>query len=169
MPYLYQHDNIFGFYTSILRHRFNELGRLQDALIDALNRREYLPKYVLVIPDEAIIKAVKFDFPGITQQLERCVKWYNQKILRELESRKEVLTKIRPGAVDATEPCIIWIELFYRPGMSYFVRNNIGKFNKGINEVATADMNTKVLNIKTLSNQDFDFHGNLSAIGQTHF
>ena len=170
-PFLYQYFNVFGFYTSILYDRNNPLARLMNTLTEALNRRNPLPRYIIVIPDTAFIQAIKFDnLPGITLQLERMVKWYNTQITRELASREEALKKSRPGAVDdRIRPIIIWVELFEKPLQPAYIRFNRNKFNKGINEMAMEnDSCVKVMEITTLRPTDFDFHGNLTDTGKTH-
>ena len=55
-------------------------ARIINALIEGLNTFEYLPKYLIVIPDLDVIKDVKeFDF-GIYKALSAIMNWLTRQI-----------------------------------------------------------------------------------------
>ena len=60
-PFMFRFYNVFCFYTSLLKARYNGLIRLQESLIDAFNRCIYLPKFIIVLPDVAILETINLD------------------------------------------------------------------------------------------------------------
>ena len=73
VPFLFEQFNVFSFYTSLLHSRYNALIRLQEALIEGLNRRAVMPQLILMIPHVSILNHVQFDLLGITHQLSQCI------------------------------------------------------------------------------------------------
>ena len=122
-----------------------------------------------MIPHVSILNHVRFDLPGITHQLSRSINWFAIQIDRELAARAEKLKNIRPGAVSSEETVIIWMELFESPLQNRFLRLNRNKFNKGVNDMALQHTNVKVMEIKSLSQRDFDFQGNLTYQSKMNF
>ena len=91
-PFMIEQFNISGFHTSVLKNRRNVLLCIIDALIDGLSTKQFLPKFILVIPDHDIIDMLGFDEPGFTAQIERCVSWLAKNFTRDIENQKDVLT-----------------------------------------------------------------------------
>ena len=150
-PFLYKQFNIFYFYNSWLLYRKNALARTFDAFMDGLDRRPFLPRYILVVLDMDFITMIADELKGksgLTAQLQRVVDWLALHMEREIEARIEYLSKKRPGAVDDHETQIIWVEMFERPGALENQDHN--KFNKCINEMAVRRKNTHILRIETL-------------------
>ena len=74
-PYIYDMYNLFYFFTSPLNFGNNTLLQINNAFIEAINRRDQLPKFIIIVLDCDLIDMInRFDF-GITAELEQCVKW----------------------------------------------------------------------------------------------
>ena len=158
-PFLYQMFNIFYFFSSQLISGRNALLHNFNAFAEGLNRRTYLPKYVLVLLNQDILKMVDYDLPGLTKQPAHCVNWLATQLNREIESKKEKMFKKRHGSLHKSdvEPMLIWVELFDQP----YTRN---QFNKAINEMAVREKNCRVLRIESLGICHFDTMGRLNFI-----
>ena len=134
-PYLYDMFNVFYFFTSPLTFGNNTLLRINNAFIEALNRREHLLKYIIVMLDQDLIDMInRFDF-GITIQLERAIRWLSTQFERQLNAQKEQLWTMKPGAIPKSDTKIIWVEMFDHPVRDPAV-NICNKFNRGLNEMA---------------------------------
>ena len=150
-PYIYEMYNIFYFFTSPLTFENNTMLRVNNAFIKALNQREKLPRYVLIILDYGLIDMVNcFDF-GITEQLERCVHWLTIQFERSIAACRELIWNVKPGGIPENDTKFIWLEMFDRPVVDQAITIQ-NKFNRGINELARQCHNTHIMIIDSLKN-----------------
>ena len=168
-PYMYERFNVFYFFTSPLTFGNNTLLHINNAFIEALNRRDRLPRYILLILDRDLIDMVnRFDF-GITEQLEKCVKWLATQLEWSITARKEQMWNIKLGAIPLKDTKIIWLEMFDRPvtDNAMTIRN---KFNRGLNEVAKQRNNNYIMVIDSLKDpKHFERNGKLNYWGKLQF
>ena len=168
-PFLYRMFNIFYFFTSQLLNNRNILLRVINAFTEGLNRRQFLPRYVIIFLDADLLKFFNTDAQGITRQMETCIKWLAKEMNKLIETRKEQFADIKPGALPSSDdfPTLIWIKVYDRPyTRNNFITENRGKFNRGINEVALREKNCRVMSIESLGIQHFNSLGNLNYEGK---
>ena len=129
----------------------NTLLRISNAFIEALNRREHLPKHILVILDRDLIDMINcFNF-RITVQLEQSIKWLASQFDRHLVARRDQIWNIKPGGISYDDTKIVLVEMFDCPVVDPAV-NIYNKFNKGLNKVARARRNHHILIVGLLKN-----------------
>ena len=169
VPFLYRMFNIFYFSSSKLSNGRNVLLRVINAFTEGLNRRQHLPKYIIILLDKDILSMLDLDVAGLTKQLERCIAWLAKQMTKLIEARKEKLYKMKQGAVPSSDefPTLIWVELFDKPyTRNRFIQENRNKFNKGINEVALHEKNCRVTAIESLGIRHFTLTGALNYEGK---
>ena len=114
-PYLFQHYNVKSYYNTT-SPASKGLARLLNLLIEALNERARLPKYIIMIPDKDIIIETKCFGFGTSYILWSAVYF----LIKQMEiflSRCQIdwIDK-NPGAVIEPDfPVIIWIRMLKRP------------------------------------------------------
>ena len=166
---MYDHFNLFYFFTSPLNFGNNTLLRVNNAFIEGINRREHLPKYIIMVLDRDLIDMInRFDF-GISTQLERCVKWLAIQMERTLSARREQLTAMKAGVVTQEQTKFIWVEMFDRPATDpgTKIRN---KFNKAINDLARQRNFHHILVLESIKeNKHFEYNGKLNYWGKLQF
>ena len=175
-PYIYEYFNTFGFITCNGTSQRNILARLLNALIEAFNRREKLPRYIVVILDKNLIEAAvqaNFDY-GITKMLSKWVNWFSNMIDRHVEIRKQELLNKRPGAVES-DPKIIWIKMLDRPHVQkpnprFKVQSLKGKFNELIDDIVSAKRNNHFMSISSVEYlRHFTNGGELNQMGALQY
>ena len=172
LPFIYQMFNLVGLYTNPLKHGRNAMAHIVDALMDGLNKKNFLPKFVLVALDRNLLDMFNYDELGFTGQIERCVEWLAHTFQCEFEVHIDYLNRRCPGVhiVPDEFPMFIWIEIpdrSFPPGDLAITAHN--KFNKGINEVANRQKNMRAMNISPAFSPSyhfdiwgkFNFHGHL--------
>ena len=146
-PYIYDMYNLFYFFTSPLSFGNNTLFQINNVFIEAINRRDQLPKFIIIVLDHDLIDMInRFDF-GITAELERCVKWLAIQMERSLAAKKDQMWNIKPGSVPHDDPKFIWVEMFNRPVTNAAITIH-NKFNKGINDLAWQRKHHHIMIIK---------------------
>ena len=168
-PYMYDMFNVIYFFTSPMTFGNNTLLRANNAFIEALNRRGRLPRYILIIFDRDLIDMInRFDF-GITEQLDRCIRWFATQMEHSLAARREQIWNVHPGGISVHDTKMIWVEMFDRlvVDQAITIRN---KFNKGINELAQQRHNSHVMFIESFkNNKHFEWNGSLNYWGKMQF
>ena len=168
-PYLFANYNMNAFMsgaiTSSLIH--NPMVRFVNCFAEALNRFHLLPRFMVIIPDQDIIKAINYYDYGISKIIQRCLEWVLCEFDCIIEARKEDLLKKRPGAVCALEPKIIWVKMIDCPGASR-VMSLREKFNAILEESLFKYKQTYIAEIK-LDRMHFDHNNNLFPTGQVRF
>ena len=109
IPYVYEHFNVFHFTQSPLT--LDTMACMQNAFIEACNRRMKLPHYVILFPDRDIIEAAGFFNFGVSKLLAICTNWLAKHIERGLESLREDIAGKRPGSVADFNTKIIWVKM----------------------------------------------------------
>ena len=142
-PYLYEYFNIFAFYTLHNQFPRNILTRIQNALIEAFNRREKLPKYIFVLLDKDLVQYANsldlFNY-GIKDVLAKWISWFLHSVDKHLNIRKDDLFNKRPGAFAGKDPKIIWVKMLDRPHVAqsdqrFKTQSLTSKFNALIDDV----------------------------------
>ena len=148
---------------------------MQNSIIDAINRRPRLPKYIIMVPDRDLIEAANFFSFGVTKVFGTTVNWLARQIERLIEARREELCKKCPGSIHANETRMIWVKMIPRPQVppmthKYKVQVLRGKFNIVIDSLNKWRKNTYILEVSSLDmQQNFTLVGSLNADGKKQF
>ena len=110
-------------------------ARLVNCLIKALNKNNYLPCFVIVIPDWDLLKFFNHTSFRITEITSTVTRWMMTKMQRAIDTKRDAFVKVKTGSVSPREPKIIWVKMIKRlRGYSKIlaVRN---KFNHAIEKL----------------------------------
>ena len=151
-------------------------SRMVVNVIDAMNKRQRLPKYLLVIPDQDIllqdIDVYDKDAPILIQEL---VDWFVQKIDVKIRRRRLDMLEHKPGALTGFFTKIIFIKMvrrwctFSEESRKFAVHQLRAKFNDALND-AVAKRELNILTVSACySPQHFDHKRNLSPAGKKEF
>ena len=104
--YCYNTFEVTEFFSS--RYKTNNastLGRIINNLVFTLNKHGQLPRCIVVVPDDDIIKHFK-DSPFLKAQVDTITQWLTNKFTRAIKAYKEFLPfKCKRSAF----PQVIWI------------------------------------------------------------
>ena len=112
--------------------RDNILARMVNASIQAVNKNPILPRLLIIIPNDGIIKLFKhtgFGF-GISMMLGKCIHWFINQLEKTISIRKDALATRKPyGSKQSSFLVIMMICVMFRAGschgswwfMSWFV------------------------------------------------
>ena len=157
----------------------NIITAITNSLIDILNRRERLPKYLVIVPDRGVIKTANFFDFGVVSIMKKIINKIQRNVSRLLTTRQEDLQDKKPGAVDPTPTRIIWVKMFDSPVFKTHPDEKIPKilalrrkFNKTL-ENRLAEYSTGFLHITEVSHlaigEHFDNLGFLNQSGLAQF
>ena len=91
------------------------LPRFFNPLVEALNARIKLPKFVLFIYDMDFIKELDSSRDGVPQTYDKLVTWILTKAETSVRRRKTELFDKKPGAIIPGSPEFIWVKILRRP------------------------------------------------------
>ena len=172
IPYLYEYYNIVPLYAAIASTTKSVIVRTFNEFVVELNKKNKLPRYVVILLDKDVIEAVNFDEFGMGQILFEQVDWLAKNMETVLDLRKEDIKYKNPGALwSNAEPRIIWVKMLTRPiirdAYKPFVFAQCAKFNESIDEIASTYKHSHVLTVNLSDEKSlFDRSGNLSPNGK---
>ena len=117
--YIHEQYNVTTFTpnpNSLLR---DVMAKMVNVLIKALNDTLKLPRLIVVIPDCNILEFVKKDDEGIKIVSSGAVNWIIKQMIRAIDSKKDHLRRLKPGAITAGEPKFVWIKMMNRVNGHY--------------------------------------------------
>ena len=137
--HIYQFYNVVLYFASAASRVKSLLARVLNSVIEGLNNKERLPKYVVVLLDKDLIENLDYFDYGIAEVLDECVYWLVKEINKAFETRRDDLRSKRAGALGtATEPCIIWLAMIQHPivndGRMKEIYSKRGKFNRALKD-----------------------------------
>ena len=148
-------------------------SRILNKLIDALNKNDRMPKYIIFLLDKDIIGDLKSIEYGATKNLANIVNWLARQCDILIHRKKLQISEKKPGAsMGRNFPVCIFTTMLRRLEM-FNRESNIAracamrpKFNEIINEAA-ACQNYKVMDIHSCNTLDhFDRWGELTSKGK---
>ena len=170
-PYLFQHFNIKEYYAEAATRG---LARFVNLLIEALNDRKRLPRYIMVIFDKDLLIAIKRETSKFNTGIviSATIHYIVQQSNILIERRKIDLFDRKPGALLPVDPTFIWIRMLKHPqgGFNQEVTALRGKFNSILEERLFNGKDDKhcIMSID-IHQEDFDLIGNLSSNGKHDF
>ena len=171
-PYLYDYYNITPLYSPVVSTTKSVVGRVHNEIIGQLNKKDKLPRYIVMLFDKDIIEDIDFDEFGVGQFFYDQLNWFANSVETALDLRKEDLKYKNPGSLwSNAEPRLIYVEMITRPIITNAYKPVVfaqgRKFNETIHEIASYYKHSHVMNLsfpddKTL----FDRNGNLTPNGK---
>ena len=172
IPYIFKNFNVSGYYANF--GITNIINVFMHALVEALNGRRKLPKYILMVPDRDIAAEFKKSpnqslmmgaaIHGIIKQIDN----YLQRQLIDLKDKR--IGAAPPNNEHFTKG--FWVRMLKRPSDagSEKVNKLRGKFNTILEERLTDGITDRhlIMSIEVLS-QYFDASGGLNLDGQNNF
>ena len=174
-PFMSEYYNVMGDYKLMPGGATQVIGRMINTLIHVINKRQKLPKYLIVIPDKDVVNDVDVfeeDSHIIIQELTR---WLVRQIDMIVRRKKLELLQIKPGALTGYTPKIIYVHMLRQAG-AYSEESKIfgvcslrAKFNDALNN-AVSKSDQYILTINSCNTYDhYDHHGGLSQKGKLAF
>ena len=145
--YLKENFGITGYFTTkYMSHDQNTISRLRNSLAAAIREKTYLPKYVVIVPDDDIMKYAKVAKLDSSQKsVERLISAVMKQHNKYISIHKENLPR---RAKRELYPQFIWIEA---PINTAFANNAARiKFNASLNHVAKFQQNMTVIQLKKI-------------------
>ena len=145
-----------GYFTNkFTHHDQNAVSRMRNVMANALHERTLLPKFIVIVPDDDIIRyAMNINRDAEDKDLISMLRKLLDNIMKQhdryISTQKEYLpAKSQKGRIF---PQIIWIQ----PPLHVNFHNNQlhSKFNKCLNEVVKYHANTTSLSLKQIWDQD---------------
>ena len=149
-----------------------------NALIEALNGKIKLPKYIIIILDKDILEGILprlFDH-GLKELLRDSIEWVMKTMSKILADRKEDLRSKKAGALNTSaEPRLVWTTILPRPHNLHSSVEPVFKLVKKGNEVIEemVDRYDKYNHILYINNLDeyrySNSTGKLTGTGKSAF
>ena len=150
------------------------MAKMFNAILEGLNSKEKLPRYVLVMLDKDLIQNLNYFDYGEYNMFTMCLKWLVKNIGRVFEERREDLRWKKPGSLsNATEPRIIWLTMITRPiimGDEIFgkIFSAKAKFNKVLEAVLFENKYNHIMFVDNVyEKHHFDKYGELTNAGKS--
>ena len=114
-PYVLDYYNVSCKVMGSINGITSTAARIQNCLIHLLNHCKTLPRFIIVIPDNDILKHCTVDIFDYGAKLvcEEIVAWMVNELDRAVESRKEDMKRLKKGSVLAAEPKFIYAKMIY--------------------------------------------------------
>ena len=92
-------------------------ARIHNCLVRQLNECKNMPRMIIVVTDNDIIKGIAQDFCdyGAKHLCERVISWLVNTNNKAITARREELKRMKPGSVMAGEPKVVYTKMIYRP------------------------------------------------------
>ena len=164
--------NVVLYFASASSRVQSVMAKIVNPVVEGLNSKERLPKYVLILVDKDLIENLNYFEYGIADVLDDCMLWFVHEINKIFELKHEDLQLKKPGTLStATEPRVIWTTMITRPTIDDQYYHNIyskkGKFNKAIEKAVMKFRYHHVMYIESLTESaHFDNSGCLTANGK---
>ena len=183
IPYLFEFYNVKDFHGSASgddqngNDKCNYLARVINALTEAANKCDRLPRYVVITIDIDLIEAINVWEPEkvAIQAFNETSTWLVKHVNMVIRRRKVNITDKNPGAIFGADPKIIFLKAMRRasfyPKGSQLERLCMArtKFNDALNE-AVAKYNNHIMNITACNlPEHYNRYGRLSNLGSKVF
>ena len=174
-PYIIEYYNVLRFYKPTEGGNADSaMARVVNSLINALNRRDRLPRYLVMAYDMDLFNDVDLYCDETIELIYSAVEWVVRKISMEVRRKTAELLVKKPGAVFTGDPIIIHVRMIRR--IDYYgkcTEQDIFalrlKFNDALNEQA-AQHEHRIMTINSCNKPEhFDDKGRLSEKGRNAF
>ena len=146
--------------NSVLTCIFNPLAK-------ALNELNKLPCFVAIAANRDILDYVMSYEAGVSRPSGAAINWLANQIILAVNSKKDFLQRVKPGAISSYEPKVIWIKAIKHLAHE----EQVTKFNKMMDEMLIAKSGHYVIDINTVLPDLSYYHenGSLNGFGKVRF
>ena len=114
MPYLFYNYNVIPLYPMVSNLTRSVLARFINQIIDEMNENDWLPKFLMNLPDlDLIVAAHHYGF-GCKIVFEQLLMWLCSNISSALEVRIEDVKAKKDGAIPDHPVQIVWVGMVTR-------------------------------------------------------
>ena len=129
--YMLDHYEVKAFVTSrYLLHDRHVLSRFRNLIVKAIEQEELLPKAILLILDDDLIRNVHYEEPDVDVTYKKILQWLSKEFHRVILAYKDILSN---KSRKYKYPAVIWIA---PPQNVNFLNNNLRKDFAGALEKA---------------------------------
>ena len=170
-PYLSEYYNICNLYESQPGGVKLAMARIINTLIDTLDKKHCLPRFLIIVPDKDILNDCKVYSQDILRTVRTVVQWFVKQTTILLRHKREDILAKKPGALYSGDPTVIYVRMICRHdncGKTTLqeILNLRSKFNEALNDAA-AQEDQRILMINSCNGTEFfDQKGNLSTKGK---
>ena len=143
IPYCYEKFNVETFFYNNSYGLKSPVSHLLNSVINTINAQEFLPKYLIIIPDKDIVDFINYTQRGISQIIGTILDWLIKQIDQTMERKRLLMWESNPGSVEDEEPAIIWVKMLDRPSTKLHILHE--KFNKIMEDIIRNKSNTYVI------------------------
>ena len=172
--YLYEFYNVTA-YTQLASSGVKSIiARVMNALVEGLNSRPRLARYIVLMLDKDLIDEANVFHPeaAVIKTFDETLTELVRQVNLVIRRRREDLSLKNPGAVFGEDPKVIHVKMIRRAEF-YSINCRLGKicsvrtkFNEVLNDVA-ARHEHYIMNVNVCDRRDhFDLCGNLSEKGK---
>ena len=133
-----------------------------------LNSEDYLPKYIIMLPDKNIIKDVHFGGFGCKVIFKKLLTWSCKAIETVLDIRKADLKSRRAGAILVDyEPMLLWTKMVPRPFIKTddgFIFAQCNTFNAVLESVVSKAKSATMIKLSLANEKLFSTSQEISLV-----
>ena len=174
LPYLFNHYNLIPCYPTSANLARLAIGRMLNEFIANINDKDFLPRYIIIVPDKDIIESSRQAGFGCKVVFEKTLFWLMQQMETILSLRKEDIKGKKQGTLFAAEsfPKIVWMTMSIRPFIKNADKGYVFAQCKTFNSILKAMIpkfdNTLLLETELPDDRNlFDFSGCITGYGKT--
>ena len=170
-PYIFDYYNVKCFAVDPLSASSDVIANLINCMIRAINENAKLPRHIIVIPENNLVKHFNNYGYGINLISGGCLSYITCQMECVIEGQKDELRCKRPGAVAPSEPKIIWVKMFNRtanPSKELAVRV---KFNTALKNILANKRNHYIIDVTNAMYKSdyFSQNNRITARGKSRF
>ena len=172
MPYIYQYYNIRRFTIDLFSKTANMMANVVNALIEAINEKTKLLRFVVVVPDADILRFINFFSTCVSMITGKCLNWIINCMERIIDARKNEFRKKKPGSIAPNEPKIIWVKMLDRPNKEFNDLLSVrDKYNSILEDLLSTRCNHYIMDVneEVCHPLHYTFHNTLNDRGKNVF
>ena len=171
-PYIFNNYNVSTFTSSDKKGSRNPMVKIVNGFIDAINKYQCMPRYLIFVIDWDFVKFIDFYEYGVSKMIGTMLEWLIENLNNEITWKKNNMKEKRPGAVTSLEPKIIFVKMIDRPGSSEILRAR-EKFNAVLEETLFKTKKMYIMDIECiegkLDRKYFDVNTSLNHEGRLKY
>ena len=173
--YLFEYYNVLPFFDEGPAGEENVITRTYNTLVETLNSRHALPRFLVIALDKDIIADVDvFDWDADIL-IETAVNWLVKKIELVIRRKRSDLLEKKPGGIYTGDPKIIFIRMVrqvedYGNSTAQVIFDLRSRFNDLLNNAVVRIDEGKMMTINSCNTPNhFDVKGNMSQSGKKSY